>query len=58
MRSWLFILFLSCNCDSDFFLGILMIRKYDSIYETVIKEEVETKDNNLTIPLNCRPKSM
>lgn len=35
-----------------------MIRKYDSIYETEIKEEVETKDNNLTIPLNCRPKSM
>ena len=35
-----------------------MIRKYDSIYETEIKEGVETKDNNLTIPLNCRPKSM
>lgn len=58
MRSWLFILFLSCNCDKKIFLGILMIRKYDSIYETEIKEGVETKDNNLTIPLNCRPKSM
>lgn len=32
-----------------------MIRKYDSIYEIEIKERLETKNNNLTIPLNCKP---